>query len=513
MANFLAPDPLQSTFFIPGSNTPGNGVKLFTYLAGSSTKTTVYKTQAGTAHTNPIVLDSGGNLPSQSQLWIPTGVTIKAVYAPSNDSDPPASPYLTIDNLSGINDILATASEWVSGPTPTFVSGTQLTVVGDQTSILHNGRRVQTNNTGGTVYSTITSSVFASTTALGLRNDAGTLDSGLSALLYGLLDSVNPSVPLLTDFYPIARSSSNVSGTLRLGMNNVTSEIVGRIPSYGFNVATQNNATSTLVAGSTTNASSVTGDAIVLTGTTAINQFRLFDGQRLEVQAAGTTPINNSTTLPLISGANITTAAGDWFVLRGTASSTVMESYQFKGSQAALGASMVLLAEYTAVSSASFQVTTNISSAFTMYELHMQNLVPTNNAVDIDVQVTVDGGATYVTSATYEYELTIFPSNTTSTQDRSASATGIVLTRVNDLANNVNGGGLSGKVSLYNPSNNTHFKYFTSDGIYNQNTAVVMARTVGGGRYNSTAAINGFRIVPSAGTIATGSAKLYGIKG
>lgn len=102
---FLAPDPIQGTYFIPGGNTPANGGQVFFYLAGTSTKTTVYKDNAGgTAWSNPIVLDSGGNLPSGGEVWIVSGQTVKAVFAPSNDTDPPASPYWSKDNLNGVND-------------------------------------------------------------------------------------------------------------------------------------------------------------------------------------------------------------------------------------------------------------------------------------------------------------------------------------------------------------------------------------------------------------------------
>lgn len=199
---FLAPDPLESTYFIPGSNTPGNGVQLFIYTAGSSTKTTVYKDNAAAvAWTNPIVLDSGGNLPSGGTIWIPQGTTIKAVYAPSTDTDPPASPYLTIDNISGVNDVASqlAQNEWIVGPAPTFVSGTQFTMSGDQTSVFKAGRRVKTTNTGGTVYSTILGAVFSSPlTTVTVTSDAGGMDSGLSAVSYGILASQNLSLPETT---------------------------------------------------------------------------------------------------------------------------------------------------------------------------------------------------------------------------------------------------------------------------------------------------------------------------
>src|SRR5687767_6982967 len=110
MASYYLAPAVNTTFFIPGGNTPASSGQLFTYVAGSSTKATVYKDNIGTAHTNPIILDSGGNLPSGSELWIATGVTIDVVFAPSNDVDPPASPYKTFEDISGINDVSASAS-------------------------------------------------------------------------------------------------------------------------------------------------------------------------------------------------------------------------------------------------------------------------------------------------------------------------------------------------------------------------------------------------------------------
>lgn len=198
---YLAPDPIQSMQFIPGGIVPANGGLLFFYAAGSSTKTTVYKDNLGvTPWTNPIVLDSGGNLPLGGEVWFQGGVVYKVVFAPFNDTDPPASPYWTKDNLSGINDVASSISalEWIVGPAPTFVSTTSFTVPGDQTGAFTQGRRIKTTNTGGTVYSTIFKSTFAATlTTVVVVNDSGVLDAGLSAVAYALLSSTNESVPLL----------------------------------------------------------------------------------------------------------------------------------------------------------------------------------------------------------------------------------------------------------------------------------------------------------------------------
>jgi hypothetical protein len=47
------------------------------------------------------------------------------------------------------------------------------------------GRRLKTTNSGGTIYSTITNSVFGALTTVTVVNDSGTLDSGLSAFCLG----------------------------------------------------------------------------------------------------------------------------------------------------------------------------------------------------------------------------------------------------------------------------------------------------------------------------------------
>lgn len=195
---FLAPAPINTTQFIPGGNTPASGALLFSYIQGTSTKQNTFTASDGlTARTNPIVLDSGGNIPGSREVWIPAGLPAKFVLAPSNDTDPPASPYWSVDNISGINDTTATQVEWIGGPSPTFVNGSTFTFSGDQTGIFTNQRRLKTVNTAGTFYSTVTSSSFStSTTTIGINSDTTGLDSGLSVVSYDLISTKNTSLPL-----------------------------------------------------------------------------------------------------------------------------------------------------------------------------------------------------------------------------------------------------------------------------------------------------------------------------
>lgn len=182
--------------YLDGNGAPYSGAKLFTYAAGSSTKQTTYQDSAGSvAHTNPIVLDANGRVPAA--VWGTTSQTYKLVLAPAADTDPPASPIFTVDNVTPINDVAAPSlDQWVSGPAPTFVSASQFTLAGDQTSNFHVGRRVKVTDSGGVKYATITASAFGALTTVTVTVDAGgSLATPLSAVSYGLLSYSNHSVP------------------------------------------------------------------------------------------------------------------------------------------------------------------------------------------------------------------------------------------------------------------------------------------------------------------------------
>ena len=114
-----------------------------------------------------------------------------------------------MDNLSGINDVAQSGLEWIAGTTPTFISSTSFSITTDQTATYTVGRRIKTVNTGGTVYSRIIQSTFgAGITTIVVVNDSGNLDSGISAVSYALLASVNQSIPAVrTNTFRIADST------------------------------------------------------------------------------------------------------------------------------------------------------------------------------------------------------------------------------------------------------------------------------------------------------------------
>jgi hypothetical protein len=131
-----------------------------------------------------------------------------------------------MDSISGVNDVPnQTGLEWIiSSTAPVFAASSSFALSGDQTATFTLGRRVKTTNTGGTIYGTVTSSAFTTSTAVGIATDSGALDSGLSAVSYGLLSTPNGSVPW-----------TNVSTT---GLNLKSTTVIASIVSQGGSITT-----------------------------------------------------------------------------------------------------------------------------------------------------------------------------------------------------------------------------------------------------------------------------------
>ena len=190
MATYLSPIGNDQQYDSNGAPLVGGYWNAF--LAGTSTPATTYTSNTGgTAQPTNITLNSAGR--PANPIWLTGGQPVKLQLFSSS-----AVLLLTIDNVSGLNDPagVTTQDQWVLyGATATFVSATSFSVVGDQTGTFQQGRRLKSTNTGGTIYSTIISSVFSTVTTVTVQNDSGVLDSGLSAVSYGLLSGTNTSVP------------------------------------------------------------------------------------------------------------------------------------------------------------------------------------------------------------------------------------------------------------------------------------------------------------------------------
>lgn len=168
--------------------------QLETYVAGTSTPLATYPTYVDAlAGTNPnattVILDANG----AAQVWV-QAVAYKFILKASVASG--GATLYTQDNVAvARGSPFPAPTEWVAETNPfVFASGTSFTVTGvDVTATYHAGRRIRTVNTGGTRYSTVSSSAFAANTTVNLVNDAGVLDAGLSSVAYGWNSYTNPS--------------------------------------------------------------------------------------------------------------------------------------------------------------------------------------------------------------------------------------------------------------------------------------------------------------------------------
>jgi hypothetical protein len=168
------------------------GGHICTYLAGTTTPATTYTTSAAAVQQATEIELNAQGLPD-NPIWIGAGVALKFIVKDALDV-----PIRTIDNVLGVNDPSAVATDqWITYTgTPTYLSATTFSVAGDLTGTFLAGRRLKTSNSGGTVYSTISSSSFAaSVTTVTVVNDSSALDVGLSQVSYGIISPTNSSLP------------------------------------------------------------------------------------------------------------------------------------------------------------------------------------------------------------------------------------------------------------------------------------------------------------------------------
>ena len=96
MAVFLSPIGGAGWQFFNNSGVILSGGKLYTYAAGTTTPKTSYTSSSGnTAHTNPIILDSAGRVPS-GEIWLLPPPYKFALYTSADVL------IATYDNISGI---------------------------------------------------------------------------------------------------------------------------------------------------------------------------------------------------------------------------------------------------------------------------------------------------------------------------------------------------------------------------------------------------------------------------
>lgn len=188
------------------------GGSINTYIAGTTTPQATYTDVTGlVSNGSSIVLDSAGRPPQE--IWIPAGVSIKIIVLNSVG----VQQGITYDWISGVNDPSASVApntEWIaSGLVPSYISASSFSVTGDQRAKFPVGQRVKYVVTAGTAYGTVLSVAFAAVTTVTIQADSTGLDTGLSAVSYGLFNAANPSVSAIGVAY--SNTVPSAAGTLQ----------------------------------------------------------------------------------------------------------------------------------------------------------------------------------------------------------------------------------------------------------------------------------------------------------
>lgn len=260
------------------------------YTAGAIT----YTDSTGvTPNTNPVYLDSQG----QASIWYSGTYKVTACDRFGNlQWSLDNVPSVTLFSSSGVSEYLP------SNLTPTFISTTQFSVVGDYHLTFAQGRRLQITMSSGTNYYTVSTSSFAlGITTVTVLADSLSLDSGISVVNTGILNVTNPSTPIR----PVVTKTGSYSGTAADCGSTLeftpTSTMTYTVPSAsavpsGCNVATKNTSTWTVTVGGTVEGVSNPS----LTG--QYSQMTLFsDGTSWygkpisSTPAANTVPVSNAT--------------------------------------------------------------------------------------------------------------------------------------------------------------------------------------------------------------------------
>jgi hypothetical protein len=166
-----------------------------------------------------------------------------------------------------------------------------------------------------------------------------------------------------------------------------------------------------------------------------------------------------------------------------------------------------MLEEHVASASATLDFTSWRNDAlYDEYEIHLIDVVPATNVMDIWLRVSTDGGATY---AATNYAASLHYAYSGGTGMSGASST--VAFQISDSVNSsASGGGWQGRVYFANPGA-ASYKRFLAQGQMFHGTLSAMVFTEVMGAWNTTTAINALRIMCSSGNITSGIVRIYGI--
>jgi len=175
---------------------------------------------------------------------------------------------------------------------------------------------------------------------------------------------------------------------------------------------------------------------------------------------------------------------------------------------------IVQIETHNASSSSSLDFTSCISGSYQTYKVEFYGFTPSASSSDLYFLASTDGGSTYLGSTNYQYANVNYNSNSAGASVYNHTGT----SQLEHLANccsvntwvNTAGTALSGELTLRDFNSSSVYKQV--DGYTNMtySDGTMISFWIHGSVKNTTA-INAFRLIPSTGNIASGTATCYGI--
>jgi hypothetical protein len=171
---------------------------------------------------------------------------------------------------------------------------------------------------------------------------------------------------------------------------------------------------------------------------------------------------------------------------------------------------LVLLESHTANNTAvDLQFTTGITSTYDTYILELSRIVPASNNA-IYVHGSTDGGATWLTGTDYNTSIMVFGNSGSPGLTGNTGDSGFHCSGNNSVLNGATEGGISGRVTIYDPLNTSGYKHLEGNFTFWDSSGVI-GGVQSGAVIKTATAINAIRIFAASGNLASGTGRLYGL--
>lgn len=400
----------------------------------------------------------------------------------------------SITSVTGASAAVVVAGTTTTGTVPRWSSGILTTgaMADDGTNIVIPGNLQVPTISGG--------SAAASTFILKSTTNAS--PSGDSILIQGQNITLSGKSGLGTVVNIGTAGASGVTGFTLAGASGGATTIVPTAVASG--TLTLPAATDTLIGKATTDTltnktfnTTATGNNFQLNGSQVNNTNDILN---LIGSTQGQILYRNATQWTVLSPGT----SGQFLQTQGAAANPLWQT----GGGATTSGNRTLLNTLTASASASLADTTSFTSTYTRYDIEFESILPTTSGGDMRFRVNIAGvqtGATYVWASD--------GCNGGGTNLTSGGTTNTFIPLNGASANTVNnsGQGFFGKFTYFNPSGTTAPKTLMGSSCWQGSASTFAEMHVAGYYSASNAAVTGFEVTNTAGTIASGTIKIYGI--